>query len=244
MSDDDYSVDSLSDFDSESDLSDIDNIDDIKISKKSIKKSKKNIDDDIEDLDYSVDSDDEKPHKKRKTKIIKLEDETNDEDQNEDEDEDDDDDENDNEDDDEDENEDDEDDENDNEDDDIENFDDYDDNNEDEDDLNNKINIINDEETIMTNKSLNTIVDKDKYISRPILTIYEYTKIICKRTTQILEGAKIMLNIPESEIHNYTAKELAILELKYKVSPFKIIRTIGKNNVEIWNVNELKNNFI
>lgn len=216
MSDnEDYSIDSLSDFEND-DFSDIDNIDEI-----SLKKS--NIND--------------KSNKSKKTKKNKddLEDldysansdsdsEQDDEDFSDNEDNDDD------------------------EDDDIENIDSYDEyyenENDDEETQTSKIQIINDEETIMTTKSENKIIDKSKYISRPILTIYEYTKIISKRTTQILNGAKIMLKIPEDEINNYTALELSKLELKYKVSPFKIIRTIGAHNIEIWDVNELTNNFV
>jgi len=229
MSDiEDLSIDSISDFEDE-DNSDIDNIDDIQINNKNTKSSKKkNKNDDLDDLDYSENSESDEDI-----------DEEDDEDNEEEEDGDDEDDENDDEDNTDTEKQDDSDEDN----DDIENFENYADSeyyNEDDEQIQTKI--INDEETILTTKSENKIIDKNKYISRPFLTIYEYTKILCKRTTQILNGAKVMLNIPEDEINNYTAKELAILELKYKVSPFKIIRTIGAHNIEIWDVNELQNN--
>lgn len=100
-----------------------------------------------------------------------------------------------------------------------------------------------DTQTIKNN--INVISDKKNYRSRPWLSIYEYTKILSERTNQILSGAKIMLNISNTpDVNNMSsieiAKYYAIMELKHKVSPFKIIRKIGNNTIEIWDVNDLE----
>lgn len=100
-----------------------------------------------------------------------------------------------------------------------------------------------DTQTIKNN--INIISDKKNYRSRPWLSIYEYTKILSERTNQILSGAKIMLNISNTpDVNNMSsieiAKYYAIMELKHKVSPFKIIRKIGNNTIEIWDVNDLE----
>ena len=54
-----------------------------------------------------------------------------------------------------------------------------------------------------------------------------------------------MLNISNTpDVNNMSsieiAKYYAIMELKHKVSPFKIIRKIGNNTIEIWDVNDLE----
>ena len=108
----------------------------------------------------------------------------------------------------------------------------------------NTFKLINDAETV---KSINPeiiITNQNNFITRPFLTKYEFIRILSERTQQIESGAKIMLKIPTEELLNYEPEELAMLELKYKVCPIKIVRTIGSTTKEIWNVNDLENIWI
>jgi len=105
----------------------------------------------------------------------------------------------------------------------------------------NTFKLINDAETIKSNNPETIITNKNNYITRPFLTRYEFVRILEERTQQIESGAKIMLKIPTEELNNYNPEELTMLELKYKVCPIKIVRTIGSTTKEIWDVNELEN---
>ena len=82
------------------------------------------------------------------------------------------------------------------------------------------------------------IVPDDERISNNILTKYERVKILGVRAKQISESAKIMVKIDNNE--SLSPMELAKLELKHKVIPFKIKRPIGKNRYEIWKISELE----
>ena len=105
----------------------------------------------------------------------------------------------------------------------------------------NTFKLINDAETVKSNNPETIITNKNNYITRPFLTRYEFVRILEERTQQIESGAKIMLKIPTEELNNYEPEELTMLELKYKVCPIKIVRTIGSTTKEIWDVNELEN---
>lgn len=105
----------------------------------------------------------------------------------------------------------------------------------------NTFKLINDAETVKSNNPETIITNKNNYITRPFLTRYEYVRILEERTQQIESGAKIMLKIPTEELLNYEPEELTMLELKYKVCPIKIVRSIGSTTKEIWDVNELEN---
>lgn len=108
----------------------------------------------------------------------------------------------------------------------------------------NTFKLINDAETVKSNNPETIITNKNNYITRSFLTRYEFVRILEERTQQIESGAKIMLKIPTEELLNYEPEELTMLELKYKVCPIKIVRTIGSTTKEIWDVNELENIWI
>lgn len=115
-----------------------------------------------------------------------------------------------------------------------------------DDDTTSRLKLVNDTDTIITNNKKNVILNKEDYKSHPWLSIYEYTKILSERANQLLSGAKLMLNIPNDINPGDTnqkakdlAKQYAILEIKNKVCPFKIIRRIN-DKIEIWDVNDLE----
>lgn len=84
-------------------------------------------------------------------------------------------------------------------------------------------------------------IPEDEYITRPILTKYEYVRLISERTKQISSGAKPMFSNGNDLLKNYEPVDIAKLELKHKVIPFYIIRDIGNNKKELWKIENLEN---
>lgn len=88
----------------------------------------------------------------------------------------------------------------------------------------------------------NIFVLEEDRITKPVLTKYEKVRLLQERTTQLALGAKPMIkDIPE--LFNSTKpknpKEIAKLELQYKVIPLKIIRTLPTGKKEKWSLSEL-----
>ncbi len=73
-------------------------------------------------------------------------------------------------------------------------------------------------------------------LSKPILTKYEFVRILTDRTKQLAQGAKPMLK----NIDNLSSKEIAKLELKNKIAPIIIERPIPNSNPERWKLSELE----
>ena len=67
------------------------------------------------------------------------------------------------------------------------------------------------------------------------LTIYEKTRIIGTRATQIANGAKPFVK----NIKNLTPIQIAELELEKKLCPIILARPLPNGIIEEWNVNEL-----
>jgi DNA-directed RNA polymerase subunit K/omega len=84
-----------------------------------------------------------------------------------------------------------------------------------------------------TNKEI--LLEKENRITQPILTKYEFVRIIGTRTKQIELGSKKFIK----NVGNMKPKEVALLELKHKRIPFKIKRKLPNNKYEIWSINEL-----
>lgn len=84
-------------------------------------------------------------------------------------------------------------------------------------------------------------VDDSERISKPILTKYEYVRILAERTKQIASGAKPMILNASELLKKLTPKEIAKIEIKNKTIPFIIIRDIGQNRYEKWKISELEN---
>ena len=77
---------------------------------------------------------------------------------------------------------------------------------------------------------------KNVRLTKPILTKYEFVRILTDRTKQLAQGAKPMLK----NINGLSSKEIAKLELKNKTVPLIIERPIPNSNVERWKLSELE----
>jgi len=80
------------------------------------------------------------------------------------------------------------------------------------------------------------IVPPDERITKPILTKYERVRLLSERRKQLILGAKPMIKISD----RISEKEIASLELKSKVIPFIIVRTLPNGNMEHWKLEELE----
>ena len=76
----------------------------------------------------------------------------------------------------------------------------------------------------------------DDRITDPIMTKYEYVRIVGNRAKQIAMGSKKFIK----NVDNLSSKEIAMLELKYKMVPYKIKRPLPNNKYEVWRINELE----
>lgn len=89
------------------------------------------------------------------------------------------------------------------------------------------------DETIIQSKK---VVPKDERITKPILTKYERVRILSERRKQLILGAKPMIKTNKL----ISEKDVASLELKAKVIPFIIVRTLPNGNIEHWHLDELE----
>lgn len=92
-----------------------------------------------------------------------------------------------------------------------------------------------DDDTIIKDKR---VVSSENRITRAVLTKYERVRILSERRKQLILGAKPMIKV--SHVDNISEKEIASLELKNKVIPFIIIRTLPNGDIEHWKINELE----
>lgn len=81
-------------------------------------------------------------------------------------------------------------------------------------------------------------VENKNRITKNKLTMYEFVRIIGERTKQLTMGAKPLIKISKDS-NELEYKELAIEELKYDMTPFKIKRFVN-GKYELWELNELK----
>jgi DNA-directed RNA polymerase I, II, and III subunit RPABC2 len=79
-------------------------------------------------------------------------------------------------------------------------------------------------------------VDSSNRITMNRLTKYEKVRIIGIRTKQIMTGANILIK----GIEGKAPSEIAELELKYNMVPFKIKRKLPNGKFEIWKLSELE----
>jgi len=79
-------------------------------------------------------------------------------------------------------------------------------------------------------------VENNKRISINRLTKYERVRIIGTRAKQIIMGSNILIK----GIENKTPTEIAELELKHNMIPFKIKRRLPNGMFEIWKLSELE----
>lgn len=122
------------------------------------------------------------------------------------------------------------------------------------DDGDNEKNYIDDEETLKTKCYSNyakvdydeldfdelfgeetVLVGKNIRVSKPVLTKYEFVRLLTDRTKQLAQGAKQMLK----NTQELSSKEIAKLEIKEGVIPLIIERPIPNSKSERWKVSEL-----
>jgi len=84
---------------------------------------------------------------------------------------------------------------------------------------------------------INEILKSQKYDSKPVMTKYEFTKILGLRSQQICEGALPLVEVPEGMTDS---TEIALLELRQKKIPFLIKREFSDNYREYWRVKDLQ----
>lgn len=80
------------------------------------------------------------------------------------------------------------------------------------------------------------IVDP-RHKTLPILTKYEYTRILGVRASQVEQGASLFVTVPDSLIDSYLiAKE----ELHQKKLPFILKRPLPNGGIEYWKLEDLE----
>jgi DNA-directed RNA polymerase subunit K/omega len=78
--------------------------------------------------------------------------------------------------------------------------------------------------------------DISKNISDPILTKYEYAKILGMRAQQLAMGSEPLIEVTE-DLDNVIL--IAEEELRQRRTPFIIKRAIGINKFEYWKIEDL-----
>ena len=80
------------------------------------------------------------------------------------------------------------------------------------------------------------IVKPEERITKNILTKYERVRLLATRRKQLILGAKPMVKLPKK----IAEKDIANIELKAKVIPIIIVRTLPNGDIEHWKLNELE----
>jgi DNA-directed RNA polymerase subunit K/omega len=80
----------------------------------------------------------------------------------------------------------------------------------------------------------------DTKISKPIMTIYEFDKVIALRTQQIASGAPLFINNITTDVKsNMELRQIALKELTEGRLPFMIERKLPNNKKEYYRVRDL-----
>jgi DNA-directed RNA polymerase subunit K/omega len=79
-------------------------------------------------------------------------------------------------------------------------------------------------------------ISKNIKLTKPVLTKYEFVRLLTDRSKQLAQGAKPMLK----NTIGLSSKEIAKLELKNKMIPLIIERPIPNSNSERWKISELE----
>ena len=86
-------------------------------------------------------------------------------------------------------------------------------------------------------RDANQNIDDPRHRTIPILTKYEYTRILGVRAGQVEQGASLFVTVPDTLIDSYLiAKE----ELHQKKLPFIIKRPIPNGTIEYWKLEDLE----
>jgi DNA-directed RNA polymerase subunit K/omega len=79
------------------------------------------------------------------------------------------------------------------------------------------------------------VVPENERVTSNIMTGYEYCEAVGLRSKQIQQGSTVFVDKEEME----TATMLAIKEITQRKSPNTVVRDVGCNRIEIFNVNEM-----
>ena len=80
----------------------------------------------------------------------------------------------------------------------------------------------------------------DVKISKPIMTIYEFDKIIALRTQQIASGAPLFINNITTDVKsNMELRQIALKELTEGRLPFMVERKLPNNKKEYYRIRDL-----
>jgi DNA-directed RNA polymerase subunit K/omega len=80
----------------------------------------------------------------------------------------------------------------------------------------------------------------DTKISKPIMTIYEFDKVIALRTQQIASGSPLFINNITTDVKsNMELRQIALKELTEGRLPFMIERKLPNNKKEYYRVRDL-----
>lgn len=80
----------------------------------------------------------------------------------------------------------------------------------------------------------------DIKISKPIMTIYEFDKVIALRTQQIASGAPLFINEIITDVKsNMELRQIALKELTEGRLPFMIERKLPNNKKEYYRIRDL-----
>ena len=88
------------------------------------------------------------------------------------------------------------------------------------------------------NRNKDGIIHDPLHTTIPILTKFEYTRILGLRATQIEHNSPLFIEVDESIIDSYI---IARKELEAKKLPFIICRPLPGGKMEYWDINDLEN---
>jgi DNA-directed RNA polymerase subunit K/omega len=91
-------------------------------------------------------------------------------------------------------------------------------------------------ENIDSKNNNEILLEGPNRITFPMMTKYEYVRIVGTRAKQIALGSKKFIKNTDG----LEPKKVAILELRNKICPFKIKRPLPGNRYERWSINELE----
>ena len=84
---------------------------------------------------------------------------------------------------------------------------------------------------------INDLLDKEDKISKPIMTIYEFDKIMGMRTQQLASGAPPFINIGAGKLlidSNMELRKIALQELEEGHLPYIIERVLSSKKKEYY----------
>ena len=87
-------------------------------------------------------------------------------------------------------------------------------------------------------KNKDGLISDPLHTTIPILTKFEYTRILGIRATQIENGAPLFISVDDSIIDSYV---IARMELEAKKLPFIIRRPLPGGKMEYWRLHDLEN---